>query len=76
MGDAKTVGKRDFIQHTSKYLKFAENIGNLVITHQNHPRLRLTRIKKKSLEDLRGLISHVKVKEDINAPVFKGFDQW
>lgn len=72
----KTIGKRDFIQHTSKYIKWVEEHGSqLVITHHNNPGLVLTKIKRKSLKDLRGLIS-VTVHGDINEPVLPGYDEW
>lgn len=68
-----TVGKREFIQHTSKYLKLVEKQGGeLVITHQNEPDLLLTKITHKSLKDLRGLI--VKVQGDTNEPILPGFE--
>ncbi len=70
----KTVGKREFIQHTSKYLKLVEKRGGeLIITHQNEPDLLLTKITHKSLKDLRGLT--VKVHGDLNEPVLPGFDE-
>lgn len=71
----KTVGKREFIQHTSKYLKLVEGQGTeLIITHQNQPDLLITKIKVKTLKDLRGLT--VKVHGDINEPVLPGFEEW
>ncbi len=71
----KTVGKREFIQHTSKYLKLVEKQGGeLVITHQNKPDLVLAKITHKSLKDLRGVV--VKVHGDINEPVLPGFEEW
>ncbi len=71
----RTVGKREFIQHTSKYLKLVEKRGGeLVITHQNEPDLLLTKISQKSLQDLKGLI--VKVHGDVNEPILPGFDEW
>ena len=40
MHNSKTIGKREFIQHTSKYIKWVEEYGSeLVITHQNRPDL-------------------------------------
>lgn len=73
---SKTVGKREFIQHTSKYLKWVEDQGiELVITHQNHPHLVLTKIKFKSLQDMRGAVE-IKSHGDINEHVLPGYDEW
>lgn len=73
---SKTVGKREFIQHTSKYLKWVEKQGQeLVITHQNKPDLIITKIKLKSLKDLCGL-TEIKVHGDINEPILPGYDAW
>jgi hypothetical protein len=72
----KIIGKREFIQHTSKYIKWVEEYGaDLVITHHNRPDLVLTKIKQKTLKDLRGLVA-VKVHGDINEPVLPGYDEW
>jgi antitoxin (DNA-binding transcriptional repressor) of toxin-antitoxin stability system len=75
MHSVRTVGKREFIQHTSKYLRLVEKRGDeLVITHQNEPDLLLTKITHKSLKDLRGLT--VKVHGDVNEPVLPEFEEW
>jgi len=72
----KTIGKREFIQHTSKYLKWVEENGkDLVITHHNHPELVLTKIKPKSLKNLRDLVN-LKVHEDVNEPILPGYEEW
>ena len=70
------IGKREFIQHTSQYLKQAEIQGSLVITHQGEPTLKLTRIKHKTIKDLRGLISSIRIHGDINEPILMGYDKW
>lgn len=76
MHNSKIVGKREFIQHTSKYIKWVEEHGSqLVITHHNHPELVLSKIKFGSLKELRGSVS-VKVHGDINEPVLPGYDEW
>lgn len=76
MSNSIIVGKREFIQHTSKYIKWVEEHGSqLVITHHHHPELVLTKIKSKSLKELRGTVS-VKVHGDINEPVLPGYDEW
>lgn len=76
MQTSKTIGKREFIQHTSKYIKWVEEHGSpLIITHHNHPGLVLTKAKLKSLKDLRGSVN-VKVSGDINEPVLPGYDEW
>lgn len=72
----KTIGKREFIQHTSKYIKWVEENGcDLVITHQSRPDLLLTKIKIKSFKDLRGLVV-IKIHGDINDQVLPGYDEW
>ena len=59
MAHIKTIGKREFIQHTSKYIKLVEEQGQeLVITHHNRPDLVLSKIKLKSLHDLRGSVAY------------------
>jgi len=70
------IGKRDFIQNTSKYLKLAHEVDKIIITHHNKPVLIISPIEEKSLSDLQGLIKHVKVKGDINDPIFPGYDEW
>ncbi len=66
MNASVTVGKREFIQHTSKYLKLVERYGEITISHQNHPALRIMPIKEKRVKDLRGLVQTIKVHGDIN----------
>jgi carbamate kinase len=76
MAHIKTIGKREFIQHTSKYIKLVEEQGQeLVITHHNRPDLVLSKIKLKSLHDLRGSVT-VKIHGDINESILPGYDQW
>jgi hypothetical protein len=76
MQPLKTIGKREFIQHTSKYIKWVEEHGSqLIITHHNQPDLVLTKVRFKSLKDLRGSVN-VTVKGDINDPVLPGYDEW
>jgi len=76
MSYPKTIGKREFIQHTSKYIKLVEELGHeIVITHHNRPDLVLSKIKSSSFHDLRGSIN-VKIHGDINEPVMPGYDQW
>lgn len=72
----KIIGKREFIQHTSKYIKFVEETNEeLIITHHNKPELILTKIKLKSFADMRGLID-IKVHGDINEHVLPGYNEW
>lgn len=72
----KKIGKREFIQHTSKYLKWVEEHGvQLVITHHHHPDFVLMKIKLKSLKDLRGL-ANVKIHGDINEHVLPEYTEW
>ena len=76
MSYSKTIGKREFIQHTSKYIKLVEEQGqDIVITHHNRPDLVLSKIKLKSLSDLRGSVQ-IKIHGDINEPILPGYDQW
>lgn len=76
MQPIKAIGKREFIQHTSKYIKWVEEHGaQLVITHHSHPGLVLTKVKVKSLKDLRGTVQ-VKIQGDINEPILPGYDEW
>ena len=61
----KIIEKREFIQHTSKYIKWVEEDGNtLVITHQNRPDLVLAKIKLKSLKVLNDMNEHVLPRDD------------
>lgn len=75
MQHLKSIGKREFIQHTSKYIKWVEEGHELVITHHNSPDLMLIKIKLKSLKDLHGS-ANVKVHGDINEHELPGFDEW
>ena len=73
---SKAIGKREFIQHTSKYIKLVEEQGqDIVITHHNRPDLVLSKIKPHSLRDLRGCVK-IKIHGDINESVLPGFEQW
>ena len=71
------TGKRDFIQHTSKYLKLLEEEGqDLVITHHNRPALKIVLIREKTLSDLKGIMTHLKIQGDINQHILPGYDKW
>ncbi len=70
------VGKRDFIQRTSKYLSMVEDGYLLTITHHRVPTLQLAQIHKKFVKDLRGTAGKIIMHEDINEPIFPGFDEW
>lgn len=72
MRQIHSVGKCDFIQYTSQYLKEAELSGSIIITHQNKPVLKLIRIEGKSIKDLKGNITHLKIIGDINDPILPG----
>ena len=76
MNPVHSVGKRDFIQHTSQYLKEAELSGSLIITHQNKPVLKLIRLEEKTIKDLKGNITHIEIDGDINDPILPGYDEW
>ena len=76
MQPAKKIGKREFIQHASKYIKWVEEYGSqLVITHHAQPDLLLVKIKLKKLKDLRGLVE-IKIHGDINEHTLPGYDEW
>jgi hypothetical protein len=71
----KTVKKRKFIRHANEYLKLIESQGTeLIITHQNQPDLLITKIKSKTLKDLRGLME-IKVHGDINESILPGHEE-
>ena len=76
MTSTVSIGKRDFIQHTSKYIKLAETEGSVIITHHNQPTLILRAIKQKSVHDLQGLVKEVHIDGDINEHILPGFDEW
>lgn len=72
----KMVGKREFIQHTSKYIKWVEEENKeLIITHQNKPDLLITKIKEKTLEGMQGF-ADITIHGDINEHVLPGYDEW
>lgn len=76
MAHFKAIGKREFIQHTSKYIKLVEEQGQeLVITHHNRPDLVLSKIKLKSFQDLRGSVM-IKIHGNINESILPEYDQW
>ena len=70
------VGKKDFIHHTSRYIKQAEEDGEVIITHHNKPTLKLIRIRSKLVKDLKGKITRLKIKGTINDHVLKRYDEW
>lgn len=76
MKQVSSVGKREFIQHTSQYLKEAELTGSIIITHQNKPVLKLVRLEEKSVKDLKGNITHLNIVGDINDPILPRYDEW
>lgn len=76
MPNSKKIGKREFIQNTSQYIKWVEEHNSqLVITHHNQPGLLLTKIKHKSLKDLRGSVN-LKIHGNINEAVLPEYDEW
>jgi prevent-host-death family protein len=73
----ETVGKREFLLHTSEYLHWVEATKEeLVITHRNKPVLRIVPSEPQKVSSLRGFLRSVEVKGDINAPVLPPLDQW
>ncbi len=75
MRSPKMVGKREFIQYTSKYLKWVEEGKELIITHQNKPELVLMKVKEMTFKQMRGF-ADVKIVGDINEHVLPGYDEW
>ena len=67
------VGKREFIQHTSKYLKLAE-VEKVIITHRGKPGLSLGAFPRgKRASALRGRIKIHMDEKEINTPVLEEF---
>jgi antitoxin (DNA-binding transcriptional repressor) of toxin-antitoxin stability system len=76
MTQLKNIGKREFIQHTSKYISWVAEQGNtLIITHHNRPDLILSKIKNQTIQNLSGSVK-VKIHGNINDPVLPGYDEW
>lgn len=76
MSQPMSIGKREFIQHTSKYIKMVEENGqSLIITHHHQPELVLSRIQSNSIKDLRGSVT-IEIVSDINEHVLPGYDEW
>lgn len=75
MHPEKTVGKREFIQHTSKYLKWVEEGNDLIITHHNKPDFVLAKVKLLTFSQMRGF-ADIKIVGDINEPILPGYDEW
>jgi antitoxin (DNA-binding transcriptional repressor) of toxin-antitoxin stability system len=74
---SETVGKREFLLHTSKYLHWVEETKEeLVVTHRNKPVLRVVPSEPKTASSLRGFLRSIEVEGDINAPVLPPLDQW
>jgi hypothetical protein len=74
---AETVGKREFLLHTSKYLHWVEETKQeLIVTHQNKATLRVMPVERNSVASLRGFLGKVVTTENINTPVFPPMDQW
>ena len=67
------IGKREFIHHTSRYLKAAEMGDDLIITHNGTACLKLIKIKQHSLQELIGFAGKVQIKGDINEPILQEF---
>lgn len=71
MKNSKVVEKSEFIQHTNKYLKWVEdNNSSLVIVENNCSCFTLSKMKYKTLKDLRGSVK-VKIHGNINESVMK-----
>ena len=71
------IGKREFTLHSSKYIKRVEETGEeLIITHQNEPRLKIIPLHPKTIKNLAGTITRIKIEGDINDPVLPPLDRW
>lgn len=76
MQEQKLVGKREFLQHTSKYMKWLEeHDAAVVITHHKTPEFMIVKIKSRRFSDLQGTVN-VKVHGDIHEPVLTEYDEW
>lgn len=76
MLNERFVGKREFIQHTSRYLKLLDGFNvRLIVTHKEEDDLLITKIKHKSIKELRGF-TKIKRHADINEHILPGYDQW
>lgn len=72
----KSIGKREFMQHTSKYIQWVEEHDiSLIITHHKRPELVLSRVKPMRFQDLAGTVE-IKVQGDVNESVLPGYDEW
>lgn len=67
------IGKREFIHHVSRYLKAAEIGDDIVLTHNGKPCLRISKLRKHSINDLLGCGGSVKIHGDVNEPVLEEF---
>lgn len=76
MNKPAIIRKRDFIQHTSRYLKLAEAEGKIIITHHNKPTLEVKMLKPKSIRELKGLIKEIDDQNDITDQELLGYDEW
>lgn len=76
MQPSKQVGKREFIQHTSRYLQWIDDEhSSLIITHRHKPDLIITKICTKKLSDLTGSVT-MTIFDDINDQILPGYDVW
>jgi len=71
------LGKREFLHHASQYLNDVEKNGSdIIITNRGSESVRIVPVRSKSITDLQGLVSTIKVEGDINAPILPGYDEW
>ena len=68
--NAVQVGKREFIQHTSKYLGLAGS-REVIITHHNKACLKIVPLHPRTISDLAGILKNIKIIGDVNAPVLQ-----
>ncbi len=67
------IGKREFIHHASRYLKAVEVGDDIILTHNGTPCIRISKLQKRSINDLIGCGGPVKVHGDINEPILEEF---
>jgi antitoxin (DNA-binding transcriptional repressor) of toxin-antitoxin stability system len=76
---SKSIGKREFLLHASKYLHWVEDTGReLVVTHRDEATVRVVPVRPRDVASLRGFIASGDTEglESLNEPVLPAFDEW
>lgn len=77
MNGPMTVGKRDFLLNSNRYLKkVEEQKRELIVTYRNKPVFKITPIGTGEFDQLRGLIKKIDVDGKITDPEFEDFKSW